>query len=852
MAEPRIQQLFDMAVRSHQAGRLEEAEPLYRQILQQRPDHAEAMHYLGVIAQQRGQAQQAMQLMRQAIGLRPHFPDAYYNLGVVLAGASQFVQAVEAYRQAIALRPNHAGTYYNLGIALAACGQAEEAIAAYRQAIVLNPRHARALGNLGLALKERGQLEEAVAAIRQSLSLNPNSAETHANLGVALHEQSRLDEAIAAYRQAIALNPELVAAHSNLGVALAANGQSAEGEAACRQAIALNPKFAKAFSNLSVVLKGHGQTAQAVAAARQAVALAPSDAKAHNNLGVALIETGQAEEAIAALGWAVRLAPNDAEPLCNLGNALADAGRFSEAIAAYHQAIALRPDSAEAHCNLGVALKRQGQVDEAIAEYRRALALRPDYADAYNNLGDALKEAGLLDEAIAAFRRAIELSPKASAANDNLLYTIHFHPGYAAGAIAEEHRRWSEQVAAPLRGWKAASSTGPGQADVTGAGQAPSARSGQVDLDVRGRRLRVGYVSSNFRNHPVGRFLAPLMDHHDHRQFEIFCYSDVAQADAMTARIQGRADVWRHIVGQSDEDVALSIHSDQIDILVDLTMHMARNRMLVFARKPAPVQATYLAYCSTTGLETMDYRLSDRHLDPPGQGEQYYSERTVRLADVYWCYEPDAAAPAVAALPALQTGQVTFGCLNNFAKVSPDALLLWIKLLRQTPGSRLVLHARPGEHRRRVLDQMQKQGVDPGRLAFVDFLQEQDYLRQYQQIDIGLDPFPCAGGTTTCDALWMGVPIVTLRGQTAVGRAGVTLLNSIGLGELVAHTPEQYLALARELANDLPKLEQLRTGMRQRMLASPLMDAAKFARSIEAAYLQMWREKVEKIAHPER
>jgi len=287
--------------------------------------------------------------------------------------------------------------------------------------------------------------------------------------------------------------------------------------------------------------------------------------------------------------------------------------------------------------------------------------------------------------------------------------------------------------------------------------------------------------------------------------------------------------------------LAQLIREDQIDILVDLTMHTAWNRMILFARKPAPVQVTYLAYCSTTGLDTMDYRLTDPHLDPPGMNDACYSEESIRLPETYWCYSAHEPTPQIGPLPALNAGEVTFGCLNNFCKVSPDTLDLWIQLLRVTPKSHLILHAHEGSHRQRVRDLLERQGIDPQRLKFVASVPLSRYFKLYEQIDIGLDPFPCNGGTTTCDALWMGAPVVTLAGRTAVGRAGVSVLRNIGLPELIAESPQQYVQITTDLAQDLPRLAELRRTLRARMQASPLMDAPRFARNVEAAYRQMWR-----------
>jgi predicted O-linked N-acetylglucosamine transferase (SPINDLY family) len=310
----------------------------------------------------------------------------------------------------------------------------------------------------------------------------------------------------------------------------------------------------------------------------------------------------------------------------------------------------------------------------------------------------------------------------------------------------------------------------------------------------------------------------------------------------MTDRLRQSADVWRDIVGWSDALVADRVRQDRIDIAVDLTLHGGDNRLLVFARKPAPVQVTYLAYCSSTGLSTIDYRLSDPYLDPPGMDESVYSERTIRLPETYWCYQPIGAPPEVNALPALEQGHITFGGLNNFCKVSEPALAAWAKLLRAVPHAHLLLHAHEGAHRQWVRERLKGEGLEPARVRFAGFMPMERYFALYRQIDIALDTFPCGGGTTTCDALWMGVPVVSLVGQTAVGRGGLSILSNVGLPELAARSAEEYVRIASELAHDLPRLSRLRKTLRQRMAQSPLMDAPRFARHIEAAFRQMWRQ----------
>ncbi len=682
MAQFNIQDAFDLALQHHQAGRLPEAERLYRQILSEEPDDLDAMHLLGVIAYQTGRNDIAVDLIRRAIALDSEFAEAYYNLGNALAGKGELDEAIAAYRRAIVLEPNYADAHSNLGNALKGKRQFDEAITAYREAIALDPNLANARLNLGVVLRSQGQLEEAIAIFRQVIALNPNAPEVYNSLGSALKQKGELDEAIAAYRQAISLRPDLPETHSNLG------------------------------------------------------------------------------------------------------SALKDKGELDEAIAAYRQAIALNPNFPEAHSNLGNSLRDRGQIDEAVAAYRHAVAIRPSFAEAHSNL----------------------------------IYSLYFDTRCSQAELLAEHRTWAERHADPLK---------------------TLIRAHENDRDPN-RRLRIGYVSPDFHAHPVGRFILPLLAAHDHKQFEIYCYASVLYPDSTTARIQRHADVWRNIRTLSNEEAAKLIREDRIDILVDLSMHTAKNRLLLFARKPAPIQATYLAYPGTSGLDTIDYRITDPHLDPPGSADERYTERSIRLDETYWCYEPAMESPEVNRLPAIAKGFVTFACLNNFCKNSAAAIQTWCRILAAVPNSRLLLYAAIGSHRDAVCQKLSESGIDPNRLNFVDRVPFSQYMQQYHNIDIGLDPFPYVGGTTTCDALWMGVPVVTLGGQTAISRGGVSILTNVGIPELIAESPDQYVRLAADLAGDLPRLTHLRSNLREKMRMSPLMDAPRFARNMEKAYREMW------------
>jgi predicted O-linked N-acetylglucosamine transferase (SPINDLY family) len=697
-------------------------------------------------------------------------------------------------------------------------GRRDLAIECLDQALRLRPNIPEAHNNLGIVLAQEGRLAEALASFQQAVRLEPGYAEAHNNLGNALREQGSLGEAAGHLQTAVRLRRDYAEAHYNLGIVLLAQGNLAEAAFSLQQAVRVKPDYAEAHFNLGVIFDKQGKPAEVEASLRQAVRLKPDHAEAHLNLGVALAQQEKLEEAAASFRQAVRLSPDSALAHCNLGNALREQGQPEEAIASLREALRLQPESPEAHNNLGLAFQVQGKLDEAAASYQRALGCKPGFAEAYQNLGNVLKDLSRLDEAIAAFRTALGLKPNPRL-HSSLLWILKLHPNVDARAIYEESRRWNQQHAEPLE---------------------TSVRPHANDPNPQ-RRLRIGYVSPDFCEHSCSFFTIPLLSNHDHQQCEIYCYADVKSPDSFTDRLRHCADVWRSIAGLSDDQVAELIRSDQIDILVDLAMHTSNNRLLVFARKPAPVQVAWLAYPGTTGLSAIDYRLTDPYFDPPGLFDDCCSEESVRLPETFWCYDPLTDQPPVNPLPALESGVITFGCLNNFDKVNEAVLSLWAQVLRAVPRSRLLLLAPQGQARLRVLAQLDKEGIATERVEFADRMPKPHYLKMYQRMDLCLDPFPCNGGTTTLDAFWMGVPTITLVGQTLVGRAGWSLVCNLGLKELAAETPEQYVALAVQLAGDPPRLDELRRTMRQRMRQSPLMDANRFARNMEQAYRQMWR-----------
>jgi len=505
----------------------------------------------------------------------------------------------------------------------------------------------------------------------------------------------------------------------------------------------------------------------------------------------------------------------------NLGNALMSVGRHAEAAQQFSRAIAIRPNYAEALSNLGTALEKQHKLTDAIAACQRALQLNPNLSQAWTNLGNALRQQGRISESIAAYRQSLQIAPNNHLARRHLLTALNFSPEESPQSIAAEHRKWGDE-----------------QWNLYGSEIRPHSNDRSPT-----RPLRIGYVSADFKDQVVAAFLHRVLEHHDKSRFHIVAYSDVPHPDSFTARFQTFCDVWRDILQKTDDQVANQIRSDRIDLLIDLMGHIEGNRLAVFARKPAPIQITWLGYPNTTGLRTIDYRLTDAIADPPGQTETLHTEHLFRLPQSFLCYGPLHEVP-VASPPFEGNGHITFGCFNDLQKVNVNVIALWSELLQRIPSSRVVLKARslidPGTADY-IRQQFTTHGIPQSRLDLIGWQPTAEaHLQSYSQIDIALDPFPYNGTTTTCEALWHGVPIIALAGPTHVARVSTSILTNIGLPNLVANDPAGYLAIVAALANDLPRLLELRQTLRQRMIASPLMDAPTFTCALEDAYQDMW------------
>jgi predicted O-linked N-acetylglucosamine transferase (SPINDLY family) len=690
------------------------------------------------------------------------------------------------------------------------------------------PDHPDLLSLMGLSALQSGRNDEAIPALARVAQLRPSVAATHSNLGEALRRAGRLGEATTALRRALQIDPSAPDAHNNLGVVQSQAGDESTAAESFARAVSLKPDYADALCNWSSSLRALKRTGEAVTVARRAVASSPAALAPQMILARSLLDNGNRAEAIDVLRAASSGFLNEPEPLTLLGVALHAAGRAVEAVEALTRANQIRPDQPDCLYALGDALDSLHRYSESAALYQRALELSPAMSPARYALGGALGHVGRLSDAIACFRGAAECDPSDAAVHGNVLFGMLYEPHVSEPALLDEHARWWRSHGAPHAPPALPWHSGPFR---------------RHDRDPERKPLRVGYVSPNFRGHPVTFFVLPILANHRRDEVMTLCYSDAAAPDAYTQRIRSAADAWRDTQKLNDDELARLIRDDRIDLLVDLTQHLANNRMPLFARKPAPVQLTYLGYPYTTGLPTMDYRLTDPHLDP----DPVHSagpETLLYLPESYFCYGPPPDAPPITHdVASARQGVVTFGSINQLMKINDGVVETWSRVLASVPGSRLLLKAQGFGDPRACEDfvaRFARHGVAADRIETQGMSPLREAMAELHRVDVVLDTFPYPGGTTTCHVLWMGVPVVTMAGRLPFHRMGVSVLNNVGLDEQVARDAEQFVTIAVALANDVERRRELLRSMRSRMDASPLMDGPRFARHLEPLYRRVW------------
>lgn len=891
-----VNEALQAAVQHHQSGEFEQAGSLYEQVLRLNPNHPDALQLVGVMSHQLGRPYDAIQFIERAISFQPDVPEFHNNLAAAWIDASNPSEAARCCRRAIELKPRYAEAHCNLGNALQAMGELAEAEDECRRAVELAPEHANSYFNLGNIQRDRGEIDDAVGSYQQAIRINPSHFQALNNLGQVLVSFERFFEAAQVYKQALRLAPNEPAILRNLAAVEAKTGQAdaavtlyemalkaAPGDAPTlnslglvlhgmrrfseageilEEAIQRRPDFSEAYNNLGLVREAQGQRHAAIDCYKRALSLTPESVASLCNVGAVLRDIGEYAAAREALEHAVHLQSDCVEALNNLGTVLQSLGELDKARVCYVKCIRLRPSYADAVCNLAGLANRSGALEESERLFRSALQLNPNSVAVLNNLGNLMREKGRLDEAetllgravelddgdaefhnnlanvlksggriaeaIDAYDRALSRDPGMSAALSNQLVCRQYIPEITLRNLADEHAKYDAALALPLRAqWQPFSNN-----------RAPD------------RPLRVGFVSSDFGCHPVGFLLVRGFESLSRDQFETFCYSNRPLEDELTDRIRATASSWRDVCSMTDEELARQIRSDEIDVLVDLAGHTAGNRLLVFARKPAPVQVTWLGYVGSTGLTAMDYLLTDR-FHVPQTAERFYVEQVVRLPESHIVFEPPSDSPEVGPLPLTNRGHATFASFNNPAKISEQVVKLWSGVLKQVEKSHLLLKYRGFDDQSnsdRYWKLFSNAGVDQDRVEIEGWSPPREMLDAYNGVDVTLDPFPFTGGMTTLYSLWMGVPVITVAGETFASRQSMSFLSQMGLTELIADDHADYISRAASLVRDMDRLDSLRSSLRQRLLDSPLCNSDHFARSIESAFREMWRKWCEPAA----
>lgn len=858
------EQWLEQATARHRSGELGAAEQLYRQVLEADPENARAAFLLGALRHEAGAHQEALELMKRAVVVSPDNASYQAALGEAYRQIDERQTALRLFERAVHLEPRNAD--YQLLLARELCDQQQPA---------------RAIGHLQCAVLLARDASEARQLLQQVLVSRPPWANTGSSkpappvgraaapkrsptverayvLAQLHHRAGRIGQAEAQYRRLLKVEPKHAEALFWFGSMALETGRAAFAAELLGRACGLDPLRPSYWSNWGEALSRTGESERSVAAFRRSLDLEPDSAERHFNLAVAL-RSAESEHALEHFERAAQLAPAQsrfqlelarqvvasderravghfqaalasapsADALLELAEVLRRLGSREATLASCQQATLLEPTSARAHHQLGKALADSRRTQEAIASQEQALRLDPKLPGARGELALALFGDGDVTAAVAHWEQALACDPSDVIADSNRVFALAFHPGYGDADIAQAARKWAERHELPLR-----------------ARLAPHPNELLPD-----KRLRVGYVSSVFREHALGIFIAPLVLHRRRDDFELYCYSGVTQPDAVTERLRRSADVWRDTAKLSDLELAELIRADGIDVLVDLNMHMATSRLRTFACRPAPVQLSW-AYPGTTGLSQIDYRLTDRHIDPP-ELELPYVESSIVLPDTYWCYDSLLEEPpAVGPLPAQSGRPFQFGNLNGTWKINTDIVASWSRVLRAVPESTLALLGpglAAGKSRRadpseaRLLALFERHGVAPARIRFLPRTKRLAYLEYYRDIDLCLDSLPYAGHTTSLDALWMGVPVLSQRGATVVGRAGVCFAKNLDLPELVVSTEDELVERALVLSRDLEGLARLRGSLRERLQRSALMDGPRFARNVEAACRSAWQ-----------
>jgi len=797
------------------------AEPLAISITQRFPAHGWGWKVLGAIYQQQSLLESALKPLQLAAELLPQDSEAQYNLANYFYDQLQLDNAARYYKKAIKLAPKFTKSHYNLGSVFKDQGLFNDAAVHYKLALKIDPHNVAMNFNLALMLYEQADFAGAINYYQRGLKLQPDAAQANLNLGASFKALGDLEQAKYYYQKALSINPDYIDAYNNLGLVFKELGDAVEAEHCYRTAIAIEPNYAAAYNNLGLLFKEQDNVIEAESCYLKALQIDPLRAVSYNNLATIYRDQGRLAESEHCCRSAIKIKPDYGIAYSNLGLALDSMGRHAEAEAEFELALQYEPDNIIVLSNYAVTLNTLSQLSKAELLLKKALAIFPEFINAHVNLCVNHLAQGRISEAKAVCLKALQIEPENIAVWNSLLFAMNYAATSTPDECLEQARQFGQIVALkaknPFTAWQ---------------------------FDPAAKRLRVGLVSGDLRLHSVAYFLQNLLQHIDPAVIELFAYSTANSEDDMTARLKPYFSGWKSLAGLTDQVAAQLIHDDGLHILLDLSGHSSGNRLPVFAWKPAPVQVSWLGYFATTGLEAMDYFIADE-VGVPIANQSQFVEKVKYLADTRLCFTAPDADIAVAALPALTNGYITFGCFQNMAKVGDDVLDLWAEVMAKIPSSRLRWQCRSFRDDKvaaGLKKKLIKRGIASDRITLLGATLRAAYLAAHAEVDFMLDTFPFTGGTTTCEALWMGVPTLTLAGNSLISRQGASLMSAAGLADWVAESQEDYINKAVLLTNHVEQLAKLRAGLRAQALASALFDAARFAKNMQGLLWKMWHE----------
>jgi len=684
------------------------------------------------------------------------------------------------------------------------------------------PKHQFAWKILGITFQVTGRIEESLSTMQKLVDLEPNNSEIHNNFGISFHKIGRLDDAEKSFKQAIKLKPNLIEAYNNLGVTLQELGKLEEAEKNYKQAILLQPDNAKSYKNLGFTLRKLGRLAEAEKSYQQAIKFKPDVFTVHDELGLIFQELGKLDEAEKSFKQAIKLNPIYAKAHNNLGITFQELGRLEEAEKSIKKAIKLKPNSSEPYNNLGVIYQELGKLDEAEKNYKYSIDLNPNSAETFSNLGVNFQELGKFEEAKKSYKQAIKLKPNYTKAISNLLF-LYSGFDYNPSIYLHEAKKYNEIlkkiVKSKFLSWL---------------------------CKEKPEKLRVGFISGDLRNHPVGYFLENFLSKITKSNLELYAYPTQFKSDDLTLRVKPFFSAWKPLIGISNEAAAKLIHSDAVHILIDLSGHTSNNRLPIFSWKPAPIQISWLGYFASTGVSEIDYILGDPYATPH-EDKSHFTEKIWQLPETYLCFSKPNIKLDVGPLPALSNKYITFGCFGKIARITDNVISTWSKILLDTPSSKLFLKDSSFSKdtmKEIIYKKFSLVGISKERLILEGKSPRDEYLKTYNRIDIALSPFPYGSVTTSAEGLWMGVPIIVMKGSYFNSRLGESIINNANLSEWIASNEDDYVFKAIKFNNKLDDLAKLRSSLREQVMSSPLFNSERFCNNFEVALRDIWNIKV--------